>query len=234
MQRRRTSARSIGQNLRKWYDVAEAKHKAIGETWYEKAHVFCLRLAETSGVPHNVVCGVTSALSPNCSWEDNMTAAENLVTAYADNVSLAAIPLPTYPRQAAKARRLLQWKDRWGTWPTDVDILRTLGKMALKTRAFFWNIYHPEFSAVTVDRHMCKIAGYSLADTGSGPHPALYKAIADGVRRLADRLEMRPCVLQAILWVTYKDFADAWAGRYPRRAAWARQDAKNHVPEVPF
>ena len=233
--RRRTSARSIGQNLRKWYDIAEAKHKAVGESWYQTAHVFCLRLAETSGIPHRVICGVTSALSPNCSWEDNMVAAENLVTAHTDGVALATIPLPTYPKQAAKARRLLQWKDRWGRWPDSADIVRTLGKKALKTRAFYWNMFRPESSAVTVDRHMCRIAGYSLADTSSGgPHPALYKAIAEGIRRLAERLEMRPHVVQAILWVTYKDFADAWAGRYPRRAAWARQDAKRRRPEVPF
>ena len=201
--------------LRAWYDLADVRQRALGLQWYPDARAFAQLVSATYNVPLVRVCGVIAALSPAVYWELNKSQAESLIRAHADGEDLDDVVLSTYGAQARKARAILQA-------PGEIEsdwVANILGLQAWKTRAFFRNILDPASVSVTVDRHIVSACG--VADRFTGNTAVwLYRVVAEALSQVARDLGLQPCALQATVWITYKETAEAYShAEGPRPAA---------------
>lgn len=200
---RKTNKSLITRKLRAWFDLASADQAARGKLWYHEAHGFACTLADQTGIPLERVCGVIAVLSPAVYWRLNKKQAEELCNAHAEGLDIRSIVLSTYGGQAEKAYAILESQYDLSA----DDVARMLGGgWAMKTKAFFRNILDPIGSlSVTVDRHIVTAAGYTRT------HPALYRAMARTIARMAAEHGLRPCQVQAIVWTCYKETTGAYS-----------------------
>lgn len=203
----------LESKFRAWYALSDARQRAAGQAWYPEARAFALLVYETYGIPFPRVCGVIAALSPAVYWELNKSQAETLCRAYVDGEDLAEVVLSTYGGQARKARLILESP---GDLDTD-NIAEILGRRAWKTRAFFRNILDPSSTSVTVDRHIVNACGMQDQFTQSAIW--CYRVVVDALTAVARDLDLRPCALQAIIWITYKETAGAFSNAEGARPA---------------
>lgn len=94
---------SARENIAAWRKTASADDISAGRDWYPFARRVARDLARAHGVSGDVAAGVIAALSPRCSWPENLAAADTVLRAYA-----AGEPMPTgvpgvYPANLRKA-----------------------------------------------------------------------------------------------------------------------------------
>lgn len=191
---------SLTKNLRKVYKMASQEHLSQGLLWYIKANTICVNLLSTGVHIYTLsqVVGAMATLSPQCSWPVNIKATKDLVltgecpgyTGYKVNVD--------------KARAILD-----GSKTVD----QALGKgtrYGAKVRAFYDNILNPSTSElVTVDTHAIR-AAYNIADVPRDLIRSVFESklnieVQDAYRTVAKENDLRPCQLQAIIWLVVKD-----------------------------
>ena len=184
-------------NLKRVYKMATPEHIKAGKLWYTEAHAFCVDLAIRHNVEIDKVVGILSVLSPQVSWPVNKQAAQNL---------LATGDCPGYTgykANIAKARNILQGG----------DIQQTLGhgtRYGAKVQAFFDNIRFPtESFMVTVDTHALR-AAFDIVDVPRALSRAVFESSLNAEIQLAYKhvalgYNLRPCQLQAIIWLVVKD-----------------------------
>jgi len=162
-----------------------------GKRWYADAHEAVLELADR-GLSHAQAAALVAVLSPACSWERNLVDANNMLSAYMQQ-DWAYRPA-TYGKQVAKARRILA--DCWG-WPAGQVAEYIFTNRGPKTRAFYWNLLHPDSGEyVTVDRWVCRALWVN-----EKPSLKEYGDIAAAMCTVAADYGVRPCQLQAAMWV---------------------------------
>lgn len=184
--------RQATANVDRYWRKATDEHKRKGRAWYADANALCVKLADYEGTSAEIVAGILAALSPRCSWPENVRATIALVKTGSVGVSL------TLPASRAKAWDILQGH------PVD-DVLG-----GEKVRAFFDNIMNVEKSdSVTVDTHAARVLfnehelstrqiGWIFRRNGNALAQEAY-------RRVARRYNVAPCVLQATTWLVVKD-----------------------------
>lgn len=192
--------KTLETRINAWLDLATAAQTATGRTWYADARTFCREVAQETGVPFANVCGVTAALSPSTYWALNKRQAEALCTAYAAGDDLADVPLSTYGGQVNKAIAILS--------ASPADIPAILGRRAFKTWAFYDCLIHEESAEVAVDRHVVNSLDYLARFTQSARKP--YYCVVHAFRAVAAARRLRPYEAQAIVWITYKEHAEAY------------------------
>jgi hypothetical protein len=205
--------RQTADRARAWYAIATHAQRAEGSAWYANARTFCQHVADACvGLTVEHVAGVTAALSPAVYWDLNKRQAEALCVAYAHGgmESARQVVLSTYGKQAAKAYRILalHWHSHEPIAELREIICEILGKRAWKTRAFFLNILDDETRAC-IDRHMVQALGF--ADRWTQSARWCYETLERGVLLAAEELEIDSFVLQATIWFTYKQQADAYS-----------------------
>jgi hypothetical protein len=161
-----------------------------GQVWYQTAHTFAVGLARRYGMTTAQTSGIIAALSPQTSWERNMTLAETFC-----RTGNATGPYGANLEKAARIRN--------GEEP-----LTVLG--GNKVRAFYTCILTPQTShEVVVDRH-----AYALAEgliwVGNGAPSLLqrergYEVYASAYREAAEELGVLPHVIQAVTWLTWRN-----------------------------
>jgi hypothetical protein len=172
------------KNLAKLYMRGDREN---GLLWYHRAHEFCKTLAQKHNLELAIVCGIVSALSPSCNWEQNKKDARRLVEGKRTG-------FVTYKRNVQKAIAILNRK----IMPDQAFNPLT----GAKTYNFFHNLLCPHCDHhVTIDRHAFRIA---TGEEYSRIHPALYERVANHYRKHAKKLGIRPLELQATLWVSYR------------------------------
>lgn len=160
-----------------------------GLAWYSDAHEWARRVAGEYGLTTDAVAGILAALSPRTDWPQNKAKAEQLI-ATGETYGLT--------NGINKAKRILA-----GEAPADV-------LSGPKTRAFYANLADPLGStAVTVDTHAVNAAaGQVLTDQGLkrilGPAGG-YEHVADAYRSAARLLGVAPHVVQATVWVVWRN-----------------------------
>lgn len=152
--------------------------------WYKNEHLFAVTQAERFGVSVMKVSAVIAALSPQTSWDYNKRIAIQFLKTGScgqttDNLTKAKLVMCVNTVE-------------------DVDRILN-GK---KQKAFFHNLYMPTQSQrVTIDRHAISIAlGRTAKDNELQITHNQYDWFADCYRRLADKLGIRPSMLQSITW----------------------------------
>lgn len=188
--------------LGRLFEEATPAELTYGLRWYADAHAWAQSLAERYGVTVDQVAGVTAALSPQTSWPENQRRVEAM---------LRTRKSPGFRHGIVKSHRILDGESPY-------DVLNT--GTGPKSLAFYDNIARPTSSdAVTLDRHAVHaFVGMVLDDRERKrvlDRKGNYDAMADAYRLAAERKGVRAHVLQAVVWLV-------WRNRYG--VSWLRED----------
>lgn len=193
--------------LRSW-DRATDDERCAGRRWYPDAQGIARAIASFHGRDVETAAGVIAALSPQTAWSANIDAARAAFDGRWSHNALRA----QYRANREKARRIID-----GDHPRDV-----LG--GWKVKAFYalvrdggnpWD--------VCVDGHAVNVVLGVVRPGGDAPRlegHALYTEYARAYRGAAERLGVKPHVVQATTWLVQRRRLDAVDSRhaYQRRA----------------
>lgn len=176
--------------------LAEDHHIEAGLSWYDNANTWVTMTSLNYNVPADKVAKIVAVLSPGSKWERNKRDAWLLLSwANLTEEQITNLPFGTYKANVRKAWRVYH----------DLEDLLPKSK---KTFAFYRNIMlDPDH--VTVDRHaITAIGGVKFLNkiaskTANGAYSLTeyrYKKAADAYKNMANKYNLTPYQLQAILW----------------------------------
>lgn len=189
------------QNIIAVYNLASVSDIQQGQSWYARALVFAVRLSDLYNIDTKTIVAVIASLSPRNRWERNMQDAESMVKAYANGATykdLMQLKVCTFKTGKDKAARILTDKisDR-------ADLLATLKGPKLQE---FFNCILGDVDDVCIDGHAYSIwigDRITLANV-----PSIGKKLRQSIKAdyqlAAQKLGVKPHVVQAITWVTWK------------------------------
>ena len=186
------------RNILKLYRQATQEDTVNGVEWYARAERMAEYIAEDAGLPLPTVIGVMAALSPNNRWERNCRDTATMCQAWQNGESMNSFKVSCYNPMKAKAWAILDLG-----LTDDEDILSHLNGQ--KIRSFYSNIRG--LDEVTIDGHALNIArgkreGLTSDKTNMGKRE--YRSLQEAYVRAAKRVGVKPHVLQAITWTTWK------------------------------
>ena len=186
------------RNILKLYRQATQEDTINGVEWYARAERMARAIAEDAGLPLPTVSGVMAALSPNNRWERNCKDAATMCQAWQNGESMDSFKVSCYNTMKQKAWAILDLG-----LIDDEDILSHLNGQ--KIRSFYSNIRG--LDEVTIDGHALNIArgkreGLTSDKTNMGKRE--YRSLQEAYVRAAKRVGVKPHVLQAITWTTWK------------------------------
>ena len=186
------------RNILKLYRMATDEDTTNGVGWYARAERMAKAIAKDAGLPLPTVIGVMAALSPNNRWERNCRDAATMCQAWQNGESIDSFKVSCYNTMKAKAWAILDLG-----LTDDEDILSHLNGQ--KIRSFYSNIRG--LDEVTIDGHALNIArgkreGLTSDKTNMGKRE--YRDLQVAYVKAAKRVKIKPHVLQAITWTTWK------------------------------
>jgi hypothetical protein len=186
------------RNILKLYRQATQEDTINGVEWYARAERMAKTIARDADLPLPTVIGVMAALSPNNRWERNCRDAATMCQAWQNGDSMDSFKVSCYNTMKAKA-----WSILVDELDDDQDILTRLNGQ--KIRSFYSNIRG--LDEVTIDGHALNIArgkreGLTSDKTNMGKRE--YRELQAAYVRAAKRVGVKPHVLQAITWTTWK------------------------------
>jgi hypothetical protein len=186
------------RNILKLYRQATQEDTTNGVEWYARAERMAKAIAKDAGLPLPTVIGVMAALSPNNRWERNCRDAATMCQAWVAGESMDSFKVSCYNTMKAKAWAILDLG-----LTDDEDILSHLNGQ--KIRSFYSNIRG--LDEVTIDGHALNIArgkreGLTSDKTNMGKRE--YRELQEAYVKAAKRVGVKPHVLQAITWTTWK------------------------------
>ena len=186
------------RNILKLYRQATHEDTSNGVEWYARAERMAKAIAKDAGLPLPTVIGVMAALSPNNRWERNCKDALAMCQAWVAGESMDSFKVSCYNTMKQKAWAILDLG-----LTDDEDILSHLNGQ--KIRSFYSNIRG--LDEVTIDGHALNIArgkreGLTSDKTNMGKRE--YRELQEAYVKAAKRVGVKPHVLQAITWTTWK------------------------------
>ena len=186
------------RNILKLYRQATQEDTVNGIEWYARAERMAAWIANNHDLPVSTVIGVMAALSPNNRWERNCKDTDTMCGAWQRGDNLDDFKVSCYNTMKAKAWSILD-----DALTDDEDILTRLNGQ--KIRSFYSNIRG--LDEVTIDGHALNIArntreGLTSDKTNMGKRQ--YRELQGAYIRAAKRVGVKPHVLQAITWTTWK------------------------------
>lgn len=169
--------------------------RVSGIRWYAEAREFAFRMAHKYGFPVDRVAYAIAALSPAVSWVEQTRAGGNVEKVCA-HVAAGRDGIPKCAGYSANRRKAIAIL-------ADGDFSALRGP---KVTAFARNILG-KGNAVTVDRHAAAIAANlprTKARKGTGTihiGAVAHRRIAEAYRVAARIVGLRPCELQAAVWL---------------------------------
>ena len=189
------------QNIIAVYNLATATDKINGADWYDRALTFANALSAVYSIEVTTIVGVIASLSPRNRWERNMQDAESMVKAYANGATyndLIQLKVCTFKTGKDKAARILTDKisDR-------AELLATLKGPKLQE---FFNCILGDADDVCIDGHAYSIWVGDRITLANVPSigKKLRQSIKADYQLAALSLGVKPHVVQAITWVTWK------------------------------
>ena len=186
------------RNILKVYRRATTDDIANGVEWYSRAKRYSHAIADRTGIHVNTVIGVMAALSPNNKWERNIAACERMCWAWVKGDDLDDFKVSCYNTMKLKAWSILD-----DDLTSDDEILDRLNGQ--KIRSFYSNIRG--LDEVTIDGHALNIAlgiRQGLTTDKTNMSKKVYRQMQEVYVRAAKRVDIKPHVLQAITWTTWK------------------------------
>ena len=186
------------RNILKVYRRATTEDIANGVEWYSRAKRYSHAIADRTGLHVNTVIGVMAALSPNNKWERNVQDCERMCRPWISGDDLDDFKVSCYNTMKLKAWSILD-----DDLTSDDEILTRLNGQ--KIRSFYSNIRG--LDEVTIDGHALNIAlgvRQGLTTDKTNMSKKVYKQMQEVYVRAAKRVDIKPHVLQAITWTTWK------------------------------
>ena len=190
---------SAKNRLIEYYNLSTSEQKKEGLKWYKEANQFCANLAKQSNLEVFRVVGIVAALSPQKNWQRNKELAYNFIINKSNTGH--------NKQQINKALDCYILNEN--------EIYLMLSKNKVKTSQFYYNILHfDKIKSVTIDRHAIGTIIYNkrniktISDGQSQMTKKQYDFFADCYKEAAKELNLLPQQLQAIVWVTYRNFKD--------------------------
>ena len=183
---RKLSRTQVKNNILKVYKQSTAIEQ---RDWYQQANDFCHYLSDKHLVPVDKVIGIVAALSPRKEWSLNKRLAEQVIlTGECGQMKVFV----------AKAN------DIHKSTGNEDDILSILN--GPKIKSFYMNIKYPgAYEDVTIDRHAIAVAiGHTATDIELSLSEKQYEFFSDCYSYTADKLGLKPLLLQSITWETWK------------------------------
>jgi len=179
------TARTMKKHILSWYDQATGSDLNDGLTWYEDAQKFCEDIAMDYDMTTKQVASVVSILSPQVNWPTNKKNALNLIQNGAD------IKIFASGTQKESANNVVI-----GSYEIPIS--------ARKTYSFADNIANRSSDRATIDRHAVNVALNILKPSPVALTTKQYELVEKCYKTIANKLDIKPYQLQAIVWVTYK------------------------------
>lgn len=192
-------------NILSVYAMADRMDKFKGMTAYRDYHRIMHGISIQYKVELQKVCAVFAALSPNATYESNLSSTRALIEAYVQGGGLRSFKVSTYDLNKCKAWLIMHTP--WATHDPGAWIT------AKKTSAFYKNIFHPTGELtkplsmpVVVDGHMYSVwmleqFGMQDAQVGNGVQ---YDQIEADIRTAAKVVSIGASQMQAVCWFTWK------------------------------
>lgn len=182
--------------------LASEKNWDDGCKWYTEARQFCKELSVRYDYDILTVVGILAVLSPQCAWETNKAATEDMLEhGYTER--------QCYPDNIRKAERILE-----GETFEQVTNHKRYGR---KVRAFYDNILNPETSElVTVDTHAIR-AAFDTFDLTTRQIRWVFecggnKILQQAYINVATSQKYAPLKIQAVVWLAVKDKLEVYHG----------------------
>jgi len=186
------------RNILKVYRRATTDDIINGVEWYDRAKRYADTISKWTNTNLNTVIGVMAALSPNNKWERNVKDCERMVQAWKSGDDLDDFKVSCYNTMKLKAWSILE-----NNLTSDDEILTRLNGQ--KIRSFYSNIRG--LDEVTIDGHALNIAlgiRQGLTTDKTNMSKKVYRQMQEVYVRAAKRVDIKPHVLQAITWTTWK------------------------------
>ena len=189
------NSKVVSDNIENVWDQHTLDDFNEGKMWYRDANQFSLEVADKYKVTPVVSTGVLSALSPLKEWELNKRLTHNFFTLVEKDKQEGWKKVGHYRTQKEKA-----WNIYNLVAPVASDVSKILN--GLKTVNFFGSINNPDNDEnFCIDRHMIKVAAVTNDLTLTSKQ---YLFLQKEYVNFAKRVNMIPCSVQAILWVTWR------------------------------
>jgi len=187
------TAQTMKKHILNWYKRADLNLKMDGLQWYEEANNFVQDTVDTCELNARYSFSqVVSILSPQVDWETNKKNAVAVYQTWKNKGDVLGLKMFATELQKINALNALE-----GTY--------RIPEKARKTRSFALNIFKPDLGdSVTIDRHAVKVALNDLKAGGVSLTTKQYDLAADCYRKVADKIGIKPCQLQAVTWLQYK------------------------------
>ncbi len=178
----------------KWYNRATKQQVIDGLAWYTEAHVLAVELASTYGVSVLQAAQIIAVLSPQKKWETNKREAIAMFNEFFNGI----VPSFSYfatTRTLTECHSILSGE--WAIYPSRI-----------KTYSFADNIAYLDSTEVTIDRHALRVAYDDTSAAIDKVGIVQYREARQAYRMVAASLGIKAYQLQAITWVTYKQFVN--------------------------
>ena len=179
-------------------DLASAGEQSEGLTWYQRANLAAVRLADQYEIAIDTAAGVIAALSPRNKWDRNLVDAENIIAAFKAGGEEAAADVKccTFGANKKKALEIL-------TWEAQGDIVKEF-LSGPKLVEFFSCIIGQD--DVCIDGHAYSIwfgDRVTLAKV-----PSIGKKLREEIKKdylaVAKKNNLKGYEVQAITWVAHR------------------------------
>jgi hypothetical protein len=174
-----------------------------GECWYKNARLFAFKTSRKYNVSFRKACAILAALSPRNKWARNKLDCSMLISYLTGNTNVMP-KCSTYGNMVQKAIKIFESPE-----DSTESMLKLLN--GPKISAFFLNIYDFNSQRVTVDTWVQLIALGKYMSVEDRPSLKItdYRLIEQVIRNLAQKNNIRPLVLQAVLWVSFKRLTES-------------------------
>lgn len=189
------SVRQQANRIRKWYDMASKEQVIMGLHWYSDAHDLALELSLKYGVTVLQAAQVIANLSPQKKWNMNKREAVAIFNQHFNGVAYE------YGYYASKRVINECHLIMSGEWLIPIK--------RIKTYSFADNIAYLDHSKeITIDRHALRVAYDDTSTNINKVGINAYRYARQAYQIVADSLGIKGYQLQAITWVTYKQFVN--------------------------
>lgn len=174
------------KHIQKWLDRSSFSNMVAGLYWYKEANQWAVNVAREWGLTTRQVAHITAILSTQCDWNTNKLNTEKVIS------------LNTSGIFASKK----QIGECWDVMFSEFFI----PERRRKTHNFAETITNPDHNIAVIDRHAIRVA----FDIESAKEICItdkrYREAAEAYAIVADKNNLTVSQVQAIVWVTYKDY----------------------------
>lgn len=179
-------------NFERVYLESTEIEKNMGLHWYQDQHNYLKDMSTHFDIPLNIVCGITAALSPMVSWQQNVNMTYHILKF--KGVMPTNIKMPGFNVNVKKAIKIYK----------NNSVFPYLS--GPKVTQFYQNLLNPfHEESITIDSFMisCYYGTMDKGEIHKYSNEKHVEPLKDEIRTLANKYDLLPLQFQAITWIAY-------------------------------